>query len=331
MINICRQIFLATVLLLLVRSATAETFTENFTVDPLAVGWKRFGDTNLFAWNATNQNLEVTWDSSHTNSFFYHPLGNVLAKSDDFSFAFDLFFKDITGGVSSNKTGPFQIVLGFFNFVQATNPAFRRGVTSTTRNLVEFDYFPTGYYPDFGNVKTTISPVLISSNRQFAYNFTVDLPMTTNDWFHVELHYTATNRTLATTMTRNGAPFGPINPVTLGGSFSDFRVDTFSISSFSDVGDPFDSLLAHGIVDNVVITTPPPPVTNLTGDFTNQFWQVQFTSRTNWSYTLERSGDFVSWTTVSSSVTGNGGALGLSETNAPQGSANFYRVNARRQ
>src|SRR4051812_17162265 len=54
--------------------------SEDFAADPARHGWRIFGDTSLFHWNATNQNLEASWDSSRTNSFFYLPLGTVLAK-----------------------------------------------------------------------------------------------------------------------------------------------------------------------------------------------------------------------------------------------------------
>ena len=72
------------------RFAERRPFTENFSADPLQNGWQIFGDTNLFQWDSTNQNLDVTWDSSQTNSYFYNPLGTILAKSDDFSLSFDL-------------------------------------------------------------------------------------------------------------------------------------------------------------------------------------------------------------------------------------------------
>lgn len=42
--------------------AGAATFTEDFSNNPAANGWRVFGDPNLFHWNATNENLEVTWD-----------------------------------------------------------------------------------------------------------------------------------------------------------------------------------------------------------------------------------------------------------------------------
>src|SRR5438552_11511872 len=41
----------------------AGAFQESFSSDPAMRGWRTFGDTNLFHWNSTNQNLEVTWDS----------------------------------------------------------------------------------------------------------------------------------------------------------------------------------------------------------------------------------------------------------------------------
>src|SRR6185503_7725736 len=61
-------------------AAHAAIISEDFSSDPRAREWKSFGDTNLFRWNATNQNLEVTWDSSRTNSFFHFPLGTILSS-----------------------------------------------------------------------------------------------------------------------------------------------------------------------------------------------------------------------------------------------------------
>ena len=44
--------------------AQAVTLTEDFSTDPMQNGWQVFGDTNLFTWDSTNQNLAVTWDST---------------------------------------------------------------------------------------------------------------------------------------------------------------------------------------------------------------------------------------------------------------------------
>jgi hypothetical protein len=62
---------------------------------------------------------------------------------------------------------------------------------------------------------------------------------------------------------------------------------------------------------------------------TNNTWQAQFTSRTNFIYTLERTADFQSWTNASPSASGNGGNIFLTDTNAPSAKF-FYRVRAER-
>src|SRR5690349_6559503 len=89
------------VLLLFATSAVGQTttFVESFPTDPLQRGWRVFGNTNLFSWNAANQNLQVTWDSSHTNSYFYIPIGTILARSDDFSMSLTLRLDDASSGV----------------------------------------------------------------------------------------------------------------------------------------------------------------------------------------------------------------------------------------
>jgi len=89
------------------------------------------------------------------------------------------------------------------------------------------------------------------------------------------------------------------------------------------------SILAHGRVDNFIVTVPPPPVQNLAGNFSNGVWQTQFLSRSNWLYTLQRSPDFQSWTNVSSIMAGSAMNLVLRDTNSPIDKA-FYRISAQR-
>jgi hypothetical protein len=149
----------------------------------------------------------------------------------------------------------------------------------------------------------------------------------------VTLNYTASNHTLSTTITTNGVPLGPVYPVKLSPSFTDFRVETFAVESYSDVGqDPMygGSLLAHGVVDNIALTLPPGPLQNLRGFFSNGQWQVQFTSRTNWSYVLEGTSNFQSWTEILPAKNGTGGALILPDTNRSAAAFQFYRVKAQR-
>jgi len=65
-------------------SSVATTLEEDFSSDPATRGWRTFGARSLFNVDSTNQNLRVTWDSSQTNSYFYHSLGTILGKNDDF-------------------------------------------------------------------------------------------------------------------------------------------------------------------------------------------------------------------------------------------------------
>ena len=80
-------------------AAQAATISQDFSSNPAQAGWQVFGDTNLFAWDQTNQALEVTWDSSRPNSYFFHSLGTVLTRQDDFSCSFDLRLQDIGPGL----------------------------------------------------------------------------------------------------------------------------------------------------------------------------------------------------------------------------------------
>jgi len=316
--------------------SSAAVYQEAFASDPTACGWQCFGESDLFHWNPANQNLEVTWDSTRPNSFFFRPLGMTLAKEDDFSLSFDLRVSDIVGGVVASRTGPFEIAIGFLNMAAAKKDGFRRGTGADSPNLVEFDYFPAGYYdiPEWGGyfpVAPTVWTTLIDSNTPCVFSaggYTTPLELTSNDWFHVTLNYMASNHTLATAMLRNGQPYFSIPDAVLGSSFSDFRVDAVSISSYSDAGDFYDSVLAHGVVDNVVVTVPDGP--RLTGDFSNGLWQVEFVSRANWSYLLERSTDLTNWAAVSNEKQGMGTLLLLAETNHPAAAALFYRTRARR-
>ncbi len=322
--GLCR--LLAAVWLAMPAPGKALTVMEDFSTDPLAHGWQVYGNTNLFRWNSTNQNLAVTWDSSQTNSYFSLPLGTILARPDNFGVAFDLQLTDLANGTNAAKTNAFELVLGFINLASATSTNLWRGAGVSAahggRNTGELDYFPDSGYG------ATISPTLLSSNNQYATSFSFPLTLDPGALFHVAMNFTATNKTLHTTMTRNGQPFGPINDTILGSSFTDFRFDRFAVISYSDIGSD-GSLLAHGTVDNIVLTLPPPPMQALTAGFTGNVWTAQFLSRSNWLYTLECTTDLSSWNCASLSTNGNGGSLTLPATNAPPGRA-FFRMRADR-
>jgi hypothetical protein len=303
--------------------AHATIITENFTTNPLQNGWQIFGNTNLFQWNSTNQNLDVTWDSSQTNSYFYHPLGTVVTRNDDFSVAFDLRLNDIGPGPDGDF--PFELAVGFLNLDEATQTNFLRGTGYSSPDLVEFDYFwDSGY-------GATVWPGIVDTNSSFNYNGANDyaiFALTPADWYHVVMTYTASNQTLVTALVNSEQTSGVTIIEPLDDHFTDFRVDAISMISYNDT-DAYDgSILAHGVVANIAVTFPPPPIQYLTGSFSNAVWRAQFLSQSNWIYTLQHTTNLIAWNDISASG-GNGTNLFLQDTNAPVDKA-FYRVRAER-
>jgi hypothetical protein len=304
----------------------AATMQEDFSSDPRLDGWIFFGNTNLFHWDSTNQNLDVTWDSSQTNSYFYHSLGTILARDDNFHLSFDLMFQDYTNGTTPGKPYDFEAAIGFLNLANATQTNFSRGAginkTYGPDDLVEFDFFPA-----FSTFQPTISQVVVSTNNAWLYNNNNLLDMTPGQWFHVDMDYRGATRTLTTVVTNNGVQYGMTQTISVSTNF-DFRITTVSVSSYSDQN-ATGSILAHGMVDNFVITVPPPPVRSLSGSFTNGVWQTRFLCSSNWVYTLQRSQDFQSWTNLLSTMSGSATNLVLPDNNPPMGEA-FYRISAQR-
>jgi hypothetical protein len=264
--------------------------------------------------------LEVTWDSSRPNSYFLRPLSRALNKRDDFGLEFEVQIESVAAGINPGKPFAFELAVALLNWADATNANFIRGTGLASPNLVEFDYFPdTG----FG---ATISPVIVSSNNQFVPSFSFPLELTPGDRFHVTMKYSATNQTLVTTMTRNGLPFGPIQDVRLNASFTDFKVDTVAICSYSDAGAE-GSILARGVIDNLGVIVPEPPLIELAAWFQDQTWHVEFSALSGWFYCLERTADFQDWIEVIAAVAINNDRMILSDLNAPASRA-FYRVRA---
>lgn len=296
----------------------AATITEDFSADPLQNGWQIFGDTNLFQWDPTNQNLDVTWDSSQTNSYFYKPLGTILAKSDGFSLSFDLQLNDLAW------SGSPELSVGLFHFSDATNSVFSRP-SANTPNLFEFDYFPDNGIGQ-PSIDATLTDTNVSSAHKKDFYFVYDnQPLNTGIIYHIVLTHAAGQPTISGEVFTNGQPYSSL-PSIFAGPITNFLIDTISISSYQNSGS---SLLAHGTVDNFVITLPPPPVQNFSGFLTNSIWQAQFTSQSNWLYTLQRSADLQTWSNVSVSTSGNGTNLFLPDASPPPDKS-FYRVRADR-
>jgi len=160
------------------------------------------------------------------------------------------------------------------------------------------------------------------------FDFVYDtVPLEPGVLYHVVLAQAAGAPMLRAEVFMNGQLYTAL-PGSFSTNFTDFRVDAISISSYHDPGSG-GSILAHGVVDNLIVTTPPPPVQNLSGAWSNNIWQARCISRSNWLYTLQRTADFQSWTDVSTATTGNATNLLLPDANPPAGTA-FYRMKAER-
>jgi hypothetical protein len=160
------------------------------------------------------------------------------------------------------------------------------------------------------------------------FNFPLELSV--GSLFRVEMSYSASERTLATRMLRDGEAYGPINDVRLIDGFTDFRVDAMAVSSYSDIGSD-GSLLGRGVIDNIRLVLAESPVRDFDGRPVDGVWQGEFTGMSGWSYTLERSEDLRSWTAASAHVPGTGERQELQDsTGVRTTGAVFYRVRAAR-
>jgi hypothetical protein len=299
--------------------------TEDFSNNPAANGWQIFGDTNLFIWDATQQELQVTWDSTQPNSYFYHPLGTLMSSNDAFSVSFDLLLND--ANTNGDGTNAMELAVGFLNLAEAESANFFRGSSGGSPDLAEFDFFPAAAgYP------VSEDATLIDTNGNYFFTFD-EAPWIFGAYYHVIINHAAGTNVLTAQILVNGQLYSSL-PVAIGMA-GDFRLNAISVNSFSDadsagIGYGPSSITAHGIVKNLLITAPPPPVAYLSGSLTNNTWQVQFWSRTNWNYTLEKSSDLRMWSPLVPSLGGTGVQMTLQDTNA-QTQSQYYRVSANPQ
>src|SRR5580692_5050013 len=126
--------------LFVVSAVHATVIREKFTTDPALAGWQVLGDTNLFQWDSTNQVLDVTWDSTQTNSYYYYPLGQTYTITNEFYVQFDLQLND---AVAFGAGAP--LAIGLLHWSDVTSPDFSRA-NFTSPNVCEFDYFPAFNY-----------------------------------------------------------------------------------------------------------------------------------------------------------------------------------------
>jgi hypothetical protein len=210
---------------------------------------------------------------------------------------------------------------------------FLRGTGTDTNfgpvNLVEFDYFPdTG----FG---ATIAPTMISREHEFATTFNFPIELVPQTWYRISMKYRAQNRLLQTRVSRDSQEIAPIKDVVLGNTFSNLVIDAFSIHSYSDAGqDPPEfagSLFARGVIDNIHLIYPDPPVRQFRGLIAGGTWTLEFESLAGWSYTLERSFNTIDWNPVAGPRIGTGQTVRIADETPVRTSINLYRVRANPQ
>jgi hypothetical protein len=302
------------------------TITQDFSTNPLATGWEFHGDTNLFVWDAVNENLRVTWDSSKSNSYLRVPLPRTVTSEEDFAFSAELLLRDINIGVRPGYPGTFQIAFGLQHRTDADKTTFIRGTGADSPNLVEFNYMPDS---GFG---ATVWPAMFPTNGAMNYSgagdFSVfELPVGVK--MEIALAYTASNHTATLTITTNGMLVGKVTDAPLVEVEKGFVLDAFAIASYSDAGqDPSypGSILAHGVVDNIRIIPPPSPVRAARGTIVSGQWEHQVLTRKGWHYVLERTTGLAAWSDASTEAEGTGDWIKLS---APlSGGHQFFRVKA---
>jgi hypothetical protein len=306
------RLFLIAASVLAAVSLHAVVLQEKFVTDPLLGNWQIFGDATLFQWNATNHNMDVTWDSAQTNSYFYRPLGVTYTKADSFCVVFDLSLKDV------DAIGYFQLAAGLCKFSDATSTNFSRA-NAVSPNLFEFDYFPDGplsYGP-------SINGTLVDANSSFYFAYDTSAAMPTNVTFHVVLLHPAGAAAVEGILFTNNAVFTRLPQIGAYGA-DDFQVDTLAICNYTTLDDIYgDSLTAHGTVDNFGFASPIP----VGAIQTLSAGQVQFNAATNWIYSLQGSVDFQHWNTVATVTNLTAANLTLEDTNVVNAKM-FYRVNA---
>jgi hypothetical protein len=311
---------------ILVPALNAETITENFTSNPAADGWQGFGNTHLFTWDSTNHDLIVTWDSSQSNSYFFHPLQNVLGEQDAFTLSFDL---TLSNAVATGPNG-FQVSIGFLHLADATNAGFLRGTGYQSPNLVEFDFFPAYTYGT-NSYPPSIDATLVDEDENFIFFYDYTKGLSNGVTYHVEFNHPSTSPIVSVNVYTNGSggqpglysslPYSYVGP-----GFTDYFVDAIAVSSYNDL-DAGGSILATGTVGNISVTTTPRAVGIFAAGFDGTAWQAQFSSRTNWFYTLNRSTDLKSWAPVSPTTIGTGDIMTLTDPNPPSTQA-FYNIDA---
>lgn len=261
--------------------------------------WLAAGATNLF--NQAETGLQVNWDSSQTNSYYYFPLGFYLTRSDDFDVSLTLRIDTLTLGTTPGKADTFEIAAGLLNLTNALDPQFFRGSGINSqhgaRNLIEFDYFPASQF-----ISATIAPTIATSSNQILFSDNHPMELEPGVYYKLLMSFTAADQTLRSKLWRaestTGIPVFTNSPLELkslilSSNYSDFAVDALALINYSDAAQSppqfSGSLAGNGTfwnVETIVYNRPKLKIQSTGARFelifeTNDGWQYQLESRTD--------------------------------------------------
>ena len=261
----CVVIFCVAWVLSVGRSGAEVILSEDFSSDPSQSGWiytsvdpsvSEPAMPPLVTWDATTENLTVTWDPSKPTSFYQIPLGRVLDEEDAITLRFDLEFSSIPAP-NYIKIGIGLRRASYLQFDRSGGP-FPPG--DKCRDLFEFAYLKPD--PDWGG--PWIQPTICTSQGQFRANFTnPNRPLPEGKDLHFTLSYDPASRLVSMDLDIDGETAVTASPEAALSPDDEFRVDTFGIFIYGDTwgADPLTDLLV-GTVDDISVEVESPSFVN---------------------------------------------------------------------
>jgi hypothetical protein len=193
------------------------------------------------------------------------------------------------------------------------------------RNLVEFTYFPDS---GFG---ATVAPTIITDKNQIYFSGNYPLEMLGGEQYEIELKFDPTQQTLYTTLIRNGESL-PLKPLHFSASETDFVLNAFALSSYSDAGQSSQfsgSIRAEAQIDTIRLLWPTVPVPSLSVILQEADLLFSFTAEKGWLYSLQSSVDFIRWEQLKEISVRENGELKVLHPFEP-GAARFFRLHLRK-
>jgi len=344
------------VLAALSRFAVAVSLTEDFSSNPFGAWSFGVGDNShtQFVW--TGGALNVYPNSSLPTVRLQRPLGVIVTDTDDFTLTTRFSLTVISAPGDQGMQIAFGLVNSSLTGGDRTGSLANFG-SDDFYHTVEFNYFPN--VSTFFGTGPTLAPAVaggqVNSNADAFANFASvfgpesDLGDNTNGLtalpqntvLEVVLAYTATNKTLALTVSQvnsNGTltlldtGLVPLDLVANGyNTNSPFKVDSLAIMTYQDgfttTNDP--SLIADLTYQRFDFTTSAyRPPSDVTIAIIGTNIMLTFSTISNSHYDVQSRADLVSgsWNTIASNIVGTGSAVTNIDIGGAAMPARFYRV-----